>query len=116
MNWLLTLQQAGLPAIKAYEETTEDGTIQVQASFSRSLTAVEWQLFLSLTNPARARRENAINEAALATELKSLTPAQAVQYIENNVIDLPSAKRVLKVMARILIALRDETWPNLPER
>jgi hypothetical protein len=48
--------------------------------------------------------------------LKTLTPAQAVAYIETNVTSLATAKTVLKVMARILIALRDETWPDLPDR
>jgi hypothetical protein len=64
---------------------------------------------------AETRRVNAQAEAKLATELRSLTPAQAVAYIESNVTTLATAKTVLKIMVRLLIALRDETWPNLPE-
>lgn len=33
---------------------------------------------------------------------------QAVDYIENNVVDLASAKQVLRVMAKILIYFRDK--------
>jgi len=63
----------------------------------------------------KTRRENARNEASLATQLKALTPQQAVDYIETNVKDLASAKNVLKIMARMLIAMRDEVFPELPE-
>lgn len=38
---------------------------------------------------------------------------QAVEYIDDNVTDLPSAKVVLKAMARLLVALRDAQWPGL---
>jgi hypothetical protein len=63
----------------------------------------------------QSRKDGAKSEAALATQFKTLTPQQAVNYIENSVVDLPSAKAVLKIMARILIAMRDEIWPDLPE-
>jgi len=33
---------------------------------------------------------------------------QASDYIENNVVDLASAKQVLKAMAKLLIYLRDK--------
>jgi hypothetical protein len=61
------------------------------------------------------RKIGAIAEARLATELKSLTPAQAVAYIETHVTTLATAKTVLKIMVRILIAMRDEIWPNLQD-
>jgi hypothetical protein len=64
---------------------------------------------------ARARRRAAIGEAGLATVLKSLTPVQAENYIETNVTNLASAKAVIKIMARMLIAMRDEVWPGLAE-
>lgn len=64
---------------------------------------------------ALARKENAKQEAGLASRLKSLTPQEAVEYIEVNVTNLASAKAVMKIMARMLIAMRDEVWPELPE-
>lgn len=64
---------------------------------------------------AIARKANAVSEARLATELKALTPAQAVAYIDSNVTNIASAKAVLKIMARMLIAMRDEVWPNLQD-
>lgn len=57
------------------------------------------------------RMDNAKNEAALATALKALTP----DYIESNVATLAQAKAVMKIMVRLLIALRDATWPDLAE-
>lgn len=62
-----------------------------------------------------ARKANAKAEAALATQLKTVTPTQAVAYIEQNVTDLPSAKAALKVMVRMIIALRDAIMPDLPD-
>lgn len=64
---------------------------------------------------AIARKENARQEAGLASRLKSLTPQEAVEYIEVNVTNLASAKAVMKIMARMLIAMRDEVWPELLE-
>lgn len=61
------------------------------------------------------RQNNSETEAALATQLKNLTPQQAVDYIEANVTTLATAKTVLKIMARMLIALRDKVMPDLPE-
>lgn len=61
------------------------------------------------------RQKNAEQEARLAAQLRTLTPQQAVDYIENNVADLLTAKFVLKIMARMLIAMRDQIWPEMPE-
>jgi len=38
---------------------------------------------------------------------------QVIFYLENNVTDLASAKTVLIAMGRLLVALRDKTWPTL---
>ena len=62
-----------------------------------------------------ARKANAVNEAKRATELRTLTATEAVAYVENNVTTLATAKTVIKIMVRLLIALRDETWTDLPE-
>ena len=65
---------------------------------------------------AASRKRDAAAEARLATELKTISPAQAVAYVENNVTSLASAKVVLKIMVRMLIAMRDEVWPDLQDR
>jgi len=41
------------------------------------------------------------------------TEEQAIQYIQSNVVDLASAKVALVAMARLLVALRNKTWPRL---
>ena len=109
MDWLLTLTSAGLPATDAWVD--ERGNIQAQ--FSRELTPAEWLAFLRLTDPERARREGARDEARLAAALRNCTAAQAVEYINSSVTDLASAKAVLRLMARLIVALRDATWPDL---
>jgi len=53
-------------------------------------------------------------EIALTGALRNATPQQAVNYIENNVTNLATAKEVLKLMARMLIVLRDQ-MQNLKE-
>jgi hypothetical protein len=62
---------------------------------------------------ARTKRNNAHTEGGLASQFANLTPAQAVDYIETNVTNLASAKAVLKIMARVLIAMRNQVWPDL---
>ena len=90
--------------------------------FTRQLSAEERDQVISLCKygdlvptAMQLRRENARAEAALAAQLKTLTPQEAVDYIETNVTTLASAKTVLKIMARMLIAMRDQIWPDLPE-
>lgn len=41
--------------------------------------------------------------------------AQAVQYITDNVTSLATAKTVLIAMTRMIVALRNQQWPDLPE-
>jgi hypothetical protein len=41
--------------------------------------------------------------------------AKALAWIDGNVTDLASAKVALKAMARMLVALRNKTWPRLEE-
>jgi len=43
----------------------------------------------------------------------SWTEAETLAYIESEVVDLASAKTVLKAMARMVIALRNKAWPHL---
>lgn len=108
---LQTLINAGLPATSIW--TDFEGFNQYD--FSRPLTSDEWHKFLELTSPAKARKNMAKSNAKMATTIKSLTPKQAVDYIEKNVTNIATAKTVMKVMARMLISMRDEIWPDLPE-
>jgi hypothetical protein len=64
---------------------------------------------------AIARRRAARDEAALASTLRTVTPQQAVDYIESNVTTLASAKAAMKLMVRVLVAMRDEIWPDMPD-
>lgn len=107
MTILDDLIAAGLPAIDAQPGVTPH--------FSRPLTLAEEVIRDSIMNKPAWRRVTARGNAKLSTQLRTLTPQQAVDYIETNVTNLATAKDVLKIMARILIALRDEAWPDLPD-
>jgi hypothetical protein len=109
MDWMQALKDAGLPVVSA----VDDPEVGISASFERELTSEEWQTYLMITNPAAAREAAAVTEAGLAVEFKALTPAQAVAYIENNVTDLASAKTAMQGLARLIVALRDQVWPDL---
>lgn len=107
MTILDDLIAAGLPAIDAQPGVTPH--------FSRPLTPAEELVRDSIVNKPAYRRATARSQAALATQLRTLTPQQAVDYIETNVTNLATAKDVLKILARIVIAMRDEVWPDLPD-
>jgi len=70
---------------------------------------------LSAEIASLTRKANAFAQAKLVNELKTLTPDEAAAYIEVTVTDLAGAVKVIKAIARLLIALRDELWPDLPE-
>jgi len=52
-------------------------------------------------------------QASAIPNWASWTEIQATDYVDNNVTDLASAKVVLRAMARMMIALRNERWPDL---
>lgn len=110
-----TLAGAGLPV----ETADEEGRV----IFSRSLSDAEDVIFndmiLKHFRPIeytiKRRKENAKGKLALATQLKKVTPQQAVDYVDANVTNLASAKAVIKIMVRMIVALRDAQFPELPD-
>ena len=110
MDWKQILLDAGLPV--TWAEMREG---RVEAGFDRPLTQAEAGKFLQIVDPPAARRAAAEAGAMLATELKSVTGEQAVNWIETNVTSLATAKTALKVLVRVVVALRDEVFPRLPD-
>jgi hypothetical protein len=139
MDWTTELLAAGLPVISAV--TNSDGV--VDASFTRTLTAAEWHLYLTITDPAKARKQSAKTNARLVVEIKDLSPAQAETWFDRAVtsgitessitasIDAATTsaqlKPILKTLTRVLyasmktnktilsllVALRDEIMPDI---
>ena len=62
-----------------------------------------------------AKEQQAETDAGAIPGWATWNEQQALDYIENNVVDLNSAKSVLKALARMTIALRNKTFPNLEE-
>jgi len=57
-----------------------------------------------LIEQRRQKREQALADY-LTNALKGMTPNEAAQYVEDNVTNLASAKKAMKVMARTIVAL-----------
>jgi len=119
MTLFTKLTDAGLPIIDA----TEDGRIS-----SNSMTAEQEAVFNDIVyehmngTPAfdalvriRDRKSSSKTNAKAIPNWATWDEAQTVQYITDNVTSLATAKTVLIAMARLIVALRDETWPDLPE-
>ena len=49
------------------------------------------------------KEREALKLEVTVTNLRNKTPAQAADYIETNVTDLASAKRILKILTRICL-------------
>lgn len=60
-----------------------------------------------------ARQAGAKAQAQAIPNWATWTEAQVIDYITTNVTDLASAKTVLIAMGRMLVALRNQQWPDL---
>lgn len=80
---------------------------QIEAGLSIPITPNEQAML--------ARLAAAKDEGKLVVALKTLTQDQAAAYVQTNVTNLATAKDVMAVMARIIVAYRDAIWPDLPE-
>jgi hypothetical protein len=124
LNYLQKLQAAGLPVVSA----TDDG----DASFSRDFTPAEKELWLGIINPAsipiRARgKQSRITAKAIpnwatwtqadwdAYFTANLSPAQVttVTTIAIARTMLNKQNLVIQNLVKLVIAMRDETWPDL---
>lgn len=61
----------------------------------------------------RLRQEQSDSDAANIPGWATWTAQEAQDWIDANVTNLASARTALKAMARMLLALRNKTWPNL---
>lgn len=102
MSLLTDLQVAGLPVV-----TATDG---VNASFSRSLTDEETELYLDILHPARieyradradlkAQAVTAINRLSQIETADNPTNAQIIAAVKDLAI---FEKKIIKVLARII--------------
>jgi hypothetical protein len=140
-QWTTLLQNAGLPVKRAYKETFDDGSFVIQAEFTTGLTTVQNELFLSLTNPAKLREQQARLQAKAISNWSTWTEQQALDWLQTNIGDplntpippnpmtVQQIRAVLvsivdtmkkqydaeKAMARMIVALRNKTWSDLPD-
>ena len=140
MNWLLLLQQAGLPAITATERN-DFGIVGVDATFSRDLTSAEWDTYLGIINPAQLRKNQARKTARTIPSWALWTQAEADAWATTNIATpLASARAslpatltlatarlafiavlnildamyvLMKANSQMTLALRDAQWPDL---
>ena len=57
---------------------------------------------VNLQAPQKKKDRHERDNDNLLNNLKSKTPQEAAQWVENNVTDLVSAKKVLKAMAKVI--------------
>jgi hypothetical protein len=105
------LEAAGLPVVGV----AADGRMD----WSRKLTEAEAdqvKVILEAHDPVdygQVRQEEAEKAAAAVENWSSWTAEKAAEYINANVTTVASARGVLVSMAKLVIALRDQTWPEL---
>jgi hypothetical protein len=73
-----------------------------------------WAAATPLSQSEMVSHDAAIQAAAIPN-WATWTEAQVVDYINTNVTSLAAAKVVLVVLARMVVALRNETWPGLQQ-
>ena len=62
---------------------------------------------------AEAVQDSAKTQAATIPAWAAYTESEALAYIDTNVTDLNSALVVIRALTRMVIALRNERWPDL---
>lgn len=65
---------------------------------------------MRVKNKASQRKhdKHAVKVDTLLANLRSKTPQQAADWVEDNVTDLASAKQVLKAFAKVIVVLSKE--------
>lgn len=136
--WTTELANVGLPVKRAYKETFDTGEIIIQAEFTRGLTDVENNLFLSLTNPSAFRKKMARINAANIPQWATWTEEEILDWFQTNIttpldatlpamttatqirntflalVDIMKKQNTAQIAnARMTAALRDENWPPL---
>lgn len=114
------LEQVNIPVVAL---TDTDGTYSsVQIEYDGSQTEQqmqEAQLILSNFETELQQIEtvqaNAKEQVKQIPAWASWTEQEVVDHIQNNVTDLASAKTVLVAMGRMLVALRNEQYPDLQQ-
>lgn len=107
MDWFLLLQQSGLPVVKACEEVLDNGKVQVNAVFERGLSDTENNIFLELTAPEKLRKKLAKTKADAVPDWIKLGENEALAYIDGNTGNVADMRKVVKAMARLLLAIYD---------
>ncbi len=87
-------------------DITPNDTILNQALVDFAEQQVNEEAQENIRSEARAQVQNIPNWA-------TWTEVETLDHIDTNVTDLASAKVVIRAMARMLIALRNERWPDL---
>ena len=112
----LTLSHNGNQAA-TYAElfVTDDATNTIVTPLEADLTDAytRWQAAQVIRDGQDALQASAKAQAQAIPDWATWTEAETLAYIDANVTDLTSATVVLRAMAQMLIALRNERWPDL---
>lgn len=109
----------GSAVVETYSHTViETGVTHYYVKIDSVLT--DAQIDGGLANPITTKETAAINKrlaslanAQLSTALKTVTADEADTYIENTVTNIATAKVVMKQMAKMIIALRNNAFAEI---
>lgn len=108
-EWVAGVSRAkGVYYIVVEDDAPADAETQMDATIAAHDPTV-----LTGDQQAQSLAEQAMNDAAAIPGWAGWSEQQALDYINTNVTDLDSAKTVMLAMARMLVALRNQTWPHL---
>ena len=74
-----------------------------------------YTVYQQLELDAENRKNNAKGTAIVAPNLSTLSAADAELWVENNTGNVADMRVVVREMARLIVSLRDERWPTMPD-
>ena len=106
------------PNLRVYDETYIDKIRTSRIDITPNDTILNQALVDSAANQQiqddiKIVQSNSKSQVQNIPNWASWTELETLDYIDNNVTDLASAKVVIRAMARMLIALRNKEWPEL---
>ena len=114
------LQATALDVLGRYTFYTPDQVHIVGDDIAAAQAAIQAVVDVHVPDPlyfpsdaVRQRRQDADQDVGNIPGWATWTAQEAQDWIDANVTNLATARTAFKAMARMLMALRNKTWPNL---
>jgi hypothetical protein len=113
------LLAAGIDPTTLHVETAPDGSFchvtfnDLDEQIVRDTEAVHDATQLSTHERMQIVADSAKTDIEAIPNWATWTESETTTWIDNNVIDLASAKTAIRALAQMVIALRNKQWPDL---